>query len=206
MKKTFKTGLARNGRDLEGRVRDRVKVQLSQERYLHTLGVVGEAEQLAFRFASDPGKARLAAWLHDYARDLKDATLLDRAQTLGIRVLPCEEHNPTLLHGPVAAELAKREFAIKDAEVLNAVRLHTTGGPSMSVMDKILYLADYIEPWRQFPEVDHLRCLAYTDLDLAMIKAMELVITRVLQKKAYLHPRTVEAWNNILPVASKKGG
>lgn len=175
-----------------------IKEALGTNRYRHTLGVVDAAERLAAVNGVDIEKARLAGLLHDYARDLPGDRLLELAGGFSLEISTADRRNPCLLHGPVAACLAEREFALQDSEILRAVYLHTTGGPRMTVLDKVVYLADCIEPGRDFPGADELRTLACEDLDAAVRSAMELSIGHVLRHRGFLHPRTVDAWNDLL--------
>jgi predicted HD superfamily hydrolase involved in NAD metabolism len=122
--------------------------RLSAKRYGHTLRVANTAEDLARAHGLDPGRARLAALLHDAARETSSEEFLDLADDLGLSVGEPERESPKLLHGPVAAELARRELGVEDEGVLEAIRDHTTGRPGMGPLSLVLYVADKIEPAR----------------------------------------------------------
>jgi predicted HD superfamily hydrolase involved in NAD metabolism len=138
--------------------------RLSKKRYTHVLGVADTAERLARIHGLPPEKARLAALLHDVARESGPEELLESATSYGIEVDSFTKERPMLLHGPVAAEEARREIGVEDQEVLEAVRVHTTGGREISPTALAVYVADKIEPGRDYPSVGRLRELAERDL------------------------------------------
>ncbi|NLY30572.1 MAG: HD domain-containing protein [Firmicutes bacterium] len=179
----------------QGKVKERLRELISEERYLHSLGVADTAADLAERWGESVEKARIAGLVHDCGKSSSRNILLKRVLEFGIVMDEIEETEPQLLHGHVSAELALREFGIDDEEVLSSIRYHTTGRVSMSLLEKIIYLADYIEPGRDFPGVDELRELAGQDLDMAVLRAMDLTLIHVIQRGLLIHPRTVAARN-----------
>lgn len=138
--------------------------RLSEKRYTHVLGVADTAERLARIHGLPPEKARLAALLHDVTRESGPEELLEAARDYGIEVDSFTKERPMLLHGPVAAEEAHQELGIEDPEVLEAVRVHTTGTREMSPLALVVYVADKVEPGRDYPSVGKLRGLAERDL------------------------------------------
>lgn len=156
------------------------------------------AAELAVKNGVDPQQARLAGLLHDYARDLAPGELLDLATRANLVTCELERRLPVLLHGPVGALLIQRELGVTDKQICQAVARHTVGGAAMKTLDKIIYLADAIEPGRNYNGVEAIRRLAAADLESALLKAMEASILYVLVKKQPLHPATVEARNHIL--------
>jgi len=172
--------------------------KLSPLRYRHSQGVASYAAELALKYKGDISKARLAGLLHDYARDLPEEKLLTLAEEAGLISCEVERRLPVLLHGPVGAYLIQRELGLNDKEILQAISRHTVGSPDMTLLDKIIYLADALEPGRLYPGVDVLRRLAEEDLDKALLKALESSISYVLAKGQLLHPATVEARNYLL--------
>lgn len=141
-----------------------VRDRLSERRYAHTLRVADTAERLAEIHDLDQRRTRLAALLHDAARELKPAEHLALAEDWEIPLGKPERENPKLLHGPVAAELARRELGVEDEEILEAVRVHTAGSPGMTPLALALFVADKIEPGRDYPSVGPLRELAKESL------------------------------------------
>jgi len=177
--------------------------RLPAERRQHSLRVAEVAVKLADRYGADPDKARLAGLFHDYARDLPEDLLLRLAQEAGLMVGEIEKCHPVLLHGRVGAFLLRKELGLEDPEVLQAIARHSTGATSMGLLDKIIYLADLIEPGRNFPGVEELRSLAFEDLDAALLKALDSAIIYIIEKGWPLHPDTVYARNELI---LKKGG
>jgi len=171
---------------------------LTPKRFRHTLNVVEAAEKLARDFGCDPDQARLAALLHDCAKNLTDAQLLDWAKQHQIKIDRVSQNDLQLLHGPVGAVLARDRYGIKDAAIQKAIDCHTTGCKNMSSLDKIIYLADYIEKDRSFPGVETIRQMAETDLDGAMMMALTNSICHVAQTGALLHKRTIDARNDLI--------
>ena len=166
--------------------------RLSAKRYGHTLRVADTAENLARIHGLDPGKARLAALLHDAARELSSAEFLDLAEGLELPVGEPELESPKLLHGPVAAELARRDLGVEDAEVLDAIREHTTGRPGMGPLSMVLYVADKVEPARDYPSVGRLRRLAGEDLREAAAESLRRAIAHNEERGRPTHPASIE--------------
>lgn len=176
----------------------KIAVALSKSRYEHTLGVVLCAKALAERYGVDIPAAKWAALLHDCAKKIADDEAIAMCLAWGIELDEIMLAATQLIHGPLGAELAKREYGIEDESILDAIRFHTTGKPSMSLLCKIVFLADMIEPGRSFIGVKELRTLAYSDLDKAVQKAMDQTIAFILQRNELLHPLTVLARNELL--------
>lgn len=170
--------------------------RLSDRRYAHTLRVAETAEDLARAHGLDPARARLAALLHDAAREMPSEGFLDLAHGLGLPVGEPERESPKLLHGPVAAGLARRELGVEDEEVLDAVREHTTGRPGMGPLSLVLYVADKVEPARDYPSVGSLRRLAREDLRGAVAETLRRSIAHNEERGRPTHPASVEtlAW------------
>ena len=182
-------------KDLDGlleRAEGLARERLSARRYGHTLRVAQTAERLARRHGLDPQRARLAGLLHDAAREMPPERLLGLAREWGIPVGPFERENPKLLHGPVAAELARRRLDLSDEEVLRAIREHTTGSPGMGPLSLALYVADKIEPARDYPSVERLRELARTDLREAAEEALRRAVEHNERRGRPTHPASLE--------------
>ncbi|SFQ21678.1 bis(5'-nucleosyl)-tetraphosphatase (symmetrical) YqeK [Caldicoprobacter faecalis] len=182
----------------ESEMCEKLRTLMDEERYVHSLGVRDCAVMLAQRYGADVEKARVAGLLHDCAKGLPREEMINRAVEAGIELGPKEFQTEALLHGPVGAVVARQTFGIDDTEILSAIECHTTGKSDMALLDKIIYLADYIEPNRDFPEVEELRRAAMEDLDKAVLMALRRTIKYVLDTDRFLHPRTVEAWNDML--------
>lgn len=182
--------------------KDRLIVFLEQRfspaRWQHSRGVALAAKKMARRWGIEPARAELAGWLHDYARDLDEGALLRIGEEEGFITHPVERWVPELLHGPVGAYLVRQELGIEDAEVLRAIAVHTLGAEEMSVLDKIVYIADLVEEGRNYPGVEKLRALAEVDLDRALLASFDQTLRYCLERGFYLHPRTLEARNAVL--------
>jgi predicted HD superfamily hydrolase involved in NAD metabolism len=161
---------------------------LSNERYGHTLRVADTAERLARVHGLDPARVRLAALLHDAAREREPEGFLRLAEEWDLSVGEPERESPKLLHAPVAAELARRELGVEDEEVLAAIRAHTVGEPGMGSLALTLYVADKIEPARNYPSVERLRRLAREDLREAAAEALRRAIAHNEQRYRPIHP------------------
>jgi predicted HD superfamily hydrolase involved in NAD metabolism len=171
---------------------------LSTKRFCHSVGVQQTARELATRFGADTHKAGVAGLLHDCAREMTSDHLLKRAGEFGIVVGSLERSSPVILHAAISAYIASLEYGILDEEIKQAIALHTTGGPNMSLLDKIIFLADYIEPHRDFPGVDKLRKLALEDLDQAVLAAFDQTIGHLINKRMVIHLATIEGRNALL--------
>lgn len=172
---------------------------LSPKRLQHSIDVSRTAEFLAKRYDWDVNQARLAGILHDCAREIPRDQLWLKAQKLGIAMddeVVCSE--PVLLHAPIGAVLAQKEYGVTDQAVLEAIISHTTGGKGMTLLAKIIYLADVIEPGRSFPGVDELRNVADRDLNQALLIAYDQSIKFILAKHGLIHPDTIDGRNELL--------
>jgi predicted HD superfamily hydrolase involved in NAD metabolism len=171
--------------------------QMPEKRWKHTLGVVETAVRLAERFGGNASKAELAALLHDYAK----AWPIDRqAQVIRERGLPPEllAFDKELWHAHVGAWAAREEHGIADEEVLDAIRYHTSGRERMTLTDKIVCLADYIEPGRDFPGVNKIRRLAEHSLEEGLIAGFDTTISQLVEKGKRIFPLTVMARNGLI--------
>lgn len=172
--------------------------QMSAARWSHTLGVVEDAVRLALLWRVDPYKAEIAALLHDLVRDWTPERLLETAEANHLINHPVERMHPELLHGPVAAFLAAAQWEIEDREITDAIALHTLGAENMTTLAKIIYLADLIEPGRDYPGLNKLRGLAEKDLDQAMLAGFDQTLSYCLERGKMLHPQTINARNALL--------
>ena len=147
---------------------------LSPHRYAHTLGVMHTACALSMAHSYPMTRAQIAGLLHDCAKYLSNDQLIEIAKKRGLSISPGEEKAPQLLHAKVGALFAEEIYGVQDPAVLRAIRLHTTGSPAMGLLDKIIFVADYIEPGRdRAPHLSDIRQLAFYDLDLAVTLILE---------------------------------
>lgn len=175
-----------------------IRQNLSKKRFKHTIQVALLAGKLALMYEENPETAVLAALLHDFAREKSAGELLELAKKYKWPLDPVEENQPMLLHGPVAAFMAKEKWGIKDEPILEAIAYHTTGHPKMTRTAMILYLADMLEPGRVYPGVEDLRKLAFTSLELSLLACLNHTIRYLLDKQGLIHPLSIQARNQII--------
>ncbi|GAE27089.1 hydrolase [Halalkalibacter wakoensis JCM 9140] len=174
-----------------------VKLQLTEHRYTHTLGVVETAIKLAEQFGGDPSKAELAAIFHDYAK-FRDKEEMKRVVQEKLEDKSFLEYGDELLHAPCGAYFVKQEVGIDDQEILQAIYYHTTGRPQMTLLEKIVFLADYIEPGRKFKGVEEVRQLAKTSIDDAIVQALENTINFLMKRRQRVYPDTLATYNDLV--------
>lgn len=151
------------------RIKQHIKRKLDADRYEHTIGVSYMAIALAMRYDYDIQKAEIAGLLHDCAKCIPDETKLSKCLKYHITVSDVEKAKPYLLHAKLGAFLAMNKYRVDDKEIINAILYHTTGRPAMSTIEKIIYVADYIEPMRnKAPNLEEIRRTAFVDLDVSM--------------------------------------
>lgn len=177
---------------------DLVKSQMPPKRWHHTMGVMASAVELAERFGEDPAKAQFAALLHDFCKAWPVERQRQVLEEGGEEWMDLLEYDKELWHGPVAAIVLRRDFGVEDEAVLDAVRWHTSGRVNMTKLDKIVCLADYIEPGREFPGVDRIRQLAEQSLEKALVAGLDSTISYLLQKGGIIYPLTVMTRNSLL--------
>ncbi|RWZ60880.1 HD domain-containing protein [Halobacillus fulvus] len=172
-----------------------VKPHLKASRFDHTVRVVDQAVELAKQYKVDIDKAEVAAALHDYAK-YKDVDEMKR-WIVQDRRLPKDllDYHHELWHGPVGAFMLEKEIGLDDVDIISAISSHTTGKKHMSKLDKIIFLADYIEPGRDFPGVDEVRQKAESDLDEACRMALKNTIVFLVEKGRTVYPDTFHAYN-----------
>ncbi len=171
-----------------------VKEILPEKRYIHTLGVIESAQYLAEKHNVSIEDAELAAALHDMAKfhDKQEMRRVIIEKNLDPVLL---DFHHELWHAPVGAVCAKDEYGIVNEDVLNAIRYHTTGRPQMSQLEKVIYLADYIEPGRKFSGVENVRAVAGQDLNEAMKIALKQSIEFLINKYQPVFPDTLSGYN-----------
>ena len=168
-----------------------LKERLSDKRYRHTLGCTETAEKLAKMLGADSQKAYTAGLLHDCAKELSLSEQLAYAEKCGYKPDRLTAMSSNLLHAPVSALMAKREFGIDDKEILEAIAYHTTGKENMTLLGKIVFSADMVEPNRDFPGVDELRKNIFSDFDKGLIEIFDCSISFVLKKLNFAPNRSL---------------
>jgi nicotinate-nucleotide adenylyltransferase len=173
-------------------LRGKSYAMLKPRRIPHVRGCEQEAISLAERWGADPEQAAEAAILHDCTKKEPLSAQLALCGQFGIEPDALERRSEKLLHAKTGSAVAQREFGSEEP-VVSAIRWHTTGRAGMSLLEKILYMADYIEPTRSFPGLEHLHDLAYEDLDRAMLLGLEMSLEDIRSRGNEVHPATLEA-------------
>ncbi len=176
---------------------ERVKAEMPERRWRHTLGVMETAIVLAERFGEDPSRAELASILHDVTKYWPTQRMADMIVDNG---LPAEllDYDKELWHAPTGAWVAEHEYGVSDQGVLDAIRYHTSGRKGMSGLEKVVCLADYMEPGRDFPGVERIRELSASSLDEALLAGFDSTLMFLIAKGKRIFPLTMEARNDLL--------
>ena len=179
-------------------IQEYLSEKLSEKRYQHVLSVQELSIDLARVHGANAWYANLAALLHDSAKWMSTQELHSEIKRYEIRLDPVEERNPSLLHPFIGVKIAIEKFAVTELDVLEAIRNHTTGSPSMGIIAQILYVADFAEPTRTHKEVSVVRELAYTNLGRAVHHVARTEIVYLLEKGVLIHPNTLHTYNSTL--------
>ena len=167
---------------------------LDEDRYAHTMGVMYTCAALAMVHGCALTQAQTAGLLHDCAKCIPNKKKLKMCSQHKIPVTEFEQTHPFLLHAKLGAYVAKAKYGVTDQEILSSITWHTTGKPDMTLLEKVLYLADYIEPSREeFPGLKELRRLAYEDLDQALLLGCRLTIEDMEERGVPVHTNTLQA-------------
>lgn len=180
------------------RIQMKLKLQekLSSKRFEHSVGVEYTAGTMAYIYGIDYEKALVAGLLHDCAKYVSNAKKISKCEKRNIPIRECEYKNPELLHAKLSAVYAKEKYHVEDEEILSAITWHTTGKPGMTALEKIIYIADYIEPNRTIlPEMDMIRKEAYSDLDQCLLHILSNSILYLEKKGAAVDPLTKETYD-----------
>ena len=181
-----------------------IKERLKENRYVHSLNVADSAKELAERYGCAKEKAYTAGLLHDVMKNASDFEQLSAIEKAGDELTVCEKANKKLWHAVAGAAFIRTELNITDKDIIDAVRYHTTARKNMSVLEKVIYVADFISADRNYPGVEEVREAAEESLEKAMMIGLEFCIHEIVERKQILHPDSVDAYNEI--VISDKGG
>jgi len=180
-----------------------LEARLNPHRLWHSIAVMDEMGRLAIRYGVDRESARIAGLIHDITKDETTENQLRLCSVSGILISELEKSSPKLLHAITGAVVADDVLVESDQEILNAIRYHTTGRADMTLLEKMLYIADYVEPLRDFEGIDAVRSMYVEDLDGALLRALDSTITEVLNSGGLLHPDTVHARNYLVAQRSE---
>lgn len=186
-------------------IKNELKNHLDEPRMEHTMGVMYTAAALAMRYQADIEKALIAGILHDCAKCVPGNQKLILCQEYGLEVTEIEQKNPSLLHAKLGAAFAKDKYCIYDEEILNAIICHTTGRPEMTLLDKIIYIADYMEPGRrELPNMADVRRLAFEDIDECLYKILKDSLKYLLTRDMPIDPMTEQTYMYYKKVLNKE--
>lgn len=178
------------------------KKHLDKKRYIHSQGVSLTAAALAMRYNEDIDKARIAGILHDCAKGIPHKELVEACVKANILISSIERSNPELLHSKYGSYIAEKELKIVDQSILDAIAWHTTGKPDMSLLEKIIFVADYIEPNRtKLPDINEIRQLAFINIDKSIVAICKSTIKHLNSKNTVIDEKTIstyEYYKNII--------
>lgn len=179
---------------------------MDEFQYNHIIGTLEIALHLAKRHNLEEKKVCLAALLHDYAKIFSQEEMVAYIAAHKISLDKIEEKIPSIWHGLIGSYMAKEEFGIDDQEILKAIKIHSTADEGMSVLDKVIYVADYIEPRGEVRSYNRreILLLAEDDLDEATLKAIDLSLEHLIKERKLIHPRSIKARNELIGEGVKR--
>ena len=181
-----------------------IRSKLNADRFNHSLNVADSAKELALRYGADADKAYTAGLLHDVMKNASPEEQLGVLSEAGIELMPVERENKKLWHAIAGAAYVKFVMGIDDRDIIRAVRYHTTGRAGMSLLERIVYLADYISADRNYNGVEDMRRLCRSDSDEAILYALTFGIPDLVSKGRVIHPDSIDLYNEV--IIKKQGG
>ncbi len=175
-----------------------IKERLSDYRFNHSINVAKAAVYLAEKYGADKEKACIAGILHDVMKEEEPEIQIEYIESAGLKMTDVERGNSSVLHQMSGAAYCKAELGIDDEEILGAIRYHTTGRANMTLLEKVLYTADFISAERNYPDVDVMRTFAEESLEKAMLYSLEYTISDLVKREKLIHPDTLNCFNDIL--------
>lgn len=200
-------------KDEYNKIKEKLSKKLSVKRFDHTIGVSYTAAAMAMRYGLNVDRAAMSGLLHDCAKYMTDDELIEKCTKYGIECSETELRNGYLLHAKLGAYLSKEKYGIEDEEICSAVRYHTTGKPAMSVLEAIVFTADYIEPGRKvLPNFKLIRSMAFVDLDEAVYLILKNTLSylndekEAEQRQKEIDKHSVEAYKYYKKIHDEKVG
>lgn len=182
---------------------EEIKKRLNPDRLYHSLNVADEAKKLAKHYGADEQKAFTAGLLHDILKNTPDSELLQYFKRNGIMLTETERASRKTWHAMAGADFLRRELHVTDEDILSAVRWHTTGRAGMTLLDKVLFIADFISADRDYPGVERMREKAYVSLEDAMLEGLQFTINELVENAWPVHEDSIRAYNEL--VINRKG-
>ena len=187
------------------KIRRKLIAELDKERYEHTLGVMYTAASMAMCHGADVEQALLAGLLHDCAKCIPGENKIKMCEKYHLNVSEVERENPSLLHAKLGAFLAAKKYHIEDKEIINAIASHTTGHPHMTLLEKIIYIADYIEPGRpELAKMEEVRHLAFRNIDECLYRILEDSLEYLNRLSKPIDPMTEKTYDYYKTVLMKE--
>ncbi len=180
------------------KIKELLRSRLTEKRYIHSLCVADEAKRLAQKYGADSDKAYLAGLLHDITKNTPEHTQLLFFEQFGIMLDEITKNSEKLWHAVSGAAYIENVLKIKDSEIINAVRYHTTAKANMTTLEKVLYLADFTSADRDYEDVQVMRRLVDASMEDAMEYALNYTINELMEKRSQIHPDTLNAYNEIM--------
>lgn len=180
------------------KIKEDLMETISKDRYEHTLRVVKTCQELSETYGADIEKVKVAALLHDSAKINGSKDIVEVAKKFNLLDDEIYLYNKALIHGPLAAKLAKEKYNIEDEEILDAIKYHTTGRKAMGLVEKIVFMGDFIEPNRSFDGINEIRRVSFIDLDRGLLLALNSNLEFLLKEGKLISKDTIEARNYLM--------
>lgn len=182
---------------------EEVKKHLTPQRFYHSQCVMEEAKKLAAFWGADEEKAALAGILHDIMKDTPGEEQLKMMERFGIMLTDTQKANPKLWHSLCGAAYLEHVLGIQDKEILEAVRCHTSGKKDMTLLEKVLFVADYMSADRDYPGVERMREKAYKSLDAAIVEGISFTVSELMERQAPVSADSIDAYNDAIRQLSR---
>lgn len=181
-----------------------IKKRLSRYRFIHSVNVADEAKRLALKYGADAEKAYTAGLVHDIMKDLPKQEQLEMFKRYGIELTEVELNSPKIWHAMCGELFLRHEMGVTDEDILSAVRFHTTAKAGMSLLEKVLYIADYTSAERDYDDVGVMRDKADRNLDEAMLYGLQFTINEMVKEGRPVHPDSLDAFNEAAILINKR--
>ena len=173
-----------------------VKNRLSDKRFNHSMCVAKSAKELAKKYGADEEKAYLAGILHDITKEAPDEEHMELFRKGNIELTKYEIGTKKLWHA-ISGSVMIKELGVDDEEIVRAIRYHTTGRENMNLLEKVLYIADFISDDRDYDGVDRMREKAKISLETAMLEGLQFTLMEIMEREKAIHPDSVAAYNEL---------
>ncbi len=184
---------------------EEIKKHLQPERLYHSIHVAEEAKKLALHYGADPEKAYTAGLLHDILKNTSDEVLLNFFRENGIILTQTEQVSRKTWHAIAGEAYCRRKLSVTDSEILSAIRWHTTARAGMTLLDKVIFIADFISADRDYDGVERMREKAYFSLESAMLEGLQFTLAELIENGWAVHEDSLAAYNELAVTAATKG-